>query len=148
MTMRTMMSTRAQTTTPDPPVEDTRFDTWPDLQFWYGLSFTELWHMPRALRKKYEIALPRLKAEKQAQEIDAATFPHMKPEAQRSMINRLEIRLGRFEHSERPRDDREMSARAGAAKIGIQFVDADGNPVEAPASEPAEEPTIIELSKS
>lgn len=130
------MTMPAQTTPKSPDAAEVnleRFQIWPDLQFWYGLTFTELWEMPHGLRHLYEFNLPRLKAERQAAALDASAYPHIGKDAQRSMVRRLELQMGHVPGSEsdleQVTDEADAVRRAKAAQIGMQFVDSKGNPV-------------------
>lgn len=142
-----MTTTAPATTTSDPlPDEDTpsveeRFGVWPDLSFHYGLSFRELWDMPRALRELYVFNLPRLKAEQQQLIADASAYPHMDRNGQRAFVRRIDIQTRRFFQEqeeaarETPKDEGEMAERQRMAQIGFQLVDKDGNPADPPAGE-------------
>lgn len=90
--------------------------------------------MPTALRRVYEKALPRLKAEQLSMMVDAAAFPKMKESAQKRLIERIERDLKAGLPIERTLKATptpgEASKQAAEIGIGMTFVDADGNPVE------------------
>lgn len=108
--------------------EDGRYRHWPDLAFWYGLTWAELRRMPRGVRRTYERELPRLRAEAQAERIDAASFPHMKKEDQRRVVRRIE-RATRQVERETATDltPEQLEAMAAGTGIGIKLVGKDDN---------------------
>lgn len=121
------------TRTSSEPLGDIRVRHWPDLSFWYHLSFVDLAAMPNGVREVYEKALPRLKAEQQSMMIDAAAFPNMKESAQKSLIRRVEkdMKSGLPRPPvPKPLPPQEVSKQAEGLGIGMTFVDAEGEPVE------------------
>ena len=125
------MTTR--TTSSDVVVgDDSRVRYWPDLTFWYGISPAELALLPNNIRKVYEKALPRVKAEQQAMMLDAASFPKMKESSQKRLINRLDKDLKAGLPKEKTAVPVTSPEDLRKANIGIDmvFVDKDGNPVE------------------
>ena len=84
-------------------VAEQRTSVFPQLSYHYGLSFTELAHMPQWAVELYVKELPRLLAEQHQAAIEAATFPNMKKNDQRSIIRRLTrmINRGRAEQAQK-----------------------------------------------
>lgn len=126
------MTTRASS---EPVGDDSRVRHWPDLLFWYpGLSHETLERMPAALRRVYEDALPRLKAEQLSMMVDASAFPKMKEEAQKHLVRRIEKDLKKGLPRERvpdaPPAPADATKQAVELGIGMTFVDSDGEPVE------------------
>lgn len=96
---------------------------WPQLSYYYGLSFTELAHMPRWLRRAYVRELPRLRARERLAEIETTLMPHMSHEDQRSIMNRLNRAADLPKPPvSRPKTQEEMIAAAAGAGIGVELV--------------------------
>lgn len=125
-----MSSTRSQTTEAGSAENDGqgegRFRLWPDLSYRYGFSFDQIRFMPNAVRKVYEDALPRLKAEDMAAAIDAAAFVHMRGDAQRRLLRRLNRDLKRGLPPVRHRGAKFQQAMA-ASGIGVKLVPVKGD---------------------
>lgn len=114
---------------------------WPDLSYYFGFSYQELADMPRGIIDFYVGELPRLRAETLAMQIDAATYPRLKKEAQKRIARRLErdlkgglvAEIRRIVAStEEPDEDlsgEDHAKHATAAGIGITLVDAEGRVV-------------------
>lgn len=68
-------------------------ELFPDLSFWYGLSFFELVRTPNWVLRLYAQALSRLKADYEIVHNRAASFAHMKKSAQREVMSNLNRRV-------------------------------------------------------
>lgn len=60
------------------------------MSFWYGLGFDDISNMPFAAIEAYLQRLPARQAELRLMVADAASIPHMKPEARRSVMRAWE----------------------------------------------------------
>jgi len=94
---------------------------WPALSYHYGLSFEDITRMPRWARRLYAEALPRLRAEDLQLSIEAASYPHMKPAAQRKIQRSLERAL-KDSSKEQLTDDTDFQSRMDDAGIGLEEV--------------------------
>jgi hypothetical protein len=90
--------------------------------------------MPAALRRVYENALPRLKAEQLSMMVDASSYPKMKTDAQKRFISQLnkDLKSGRPARRapEPPPAPADATKQAAELGIGMTFVDGEGEPVE------------------
>ena len=97
------------------------FEAWPQLTYHYGLSPQELVRIPHWLLEIYVDALPDLLMQDQARAVEAASFPHMDKNAQRSVQERIRRS---FRKVEDPRPVQALSAEdemASFARMGIGF---------------------------
>lgn len=113
---------------------DPRFLDYPVLSFWYGLSYAELAEMPRWLKTIYYSELPSLLAQRQLMNIEAAAVPHMEQGPRERLLADLArtIEAGMPE-TKAPAVELTQAAyqmKMANAGIPVQFVDADGNPIE------------------
>lgn len=101
----------------------------PALTYHYGLSFGELVSMPRPFLELYVKQLPKILAESQLRNIEAATFPHAKQDAQKKLMRQLNREASRGQkHSTNPtaKSPILMRQQLGGIGIGVRFVDAEG----------------------
>lgn len=112
---------------------------WPDLQFHFGLSYTELRAMPNGIRRIYEEALPRLLADTQARGIDVVSFPHMKPDGQRKILRRIERaqKQGQREKVEVITDGKQFTDAVLTHGIAITAVNSKGEVIENVGARPS-----------
>lgn len=110
-------------------------EQFPALTYHYGLTFSELVAMPRVIIELYIRKLPILQAEEQLERIEAATFPHAKPDAQKKVIRQLNRTVQRGRPKPKTaavsKSPVVMQQQLAAVGIGVKFVSAGG----APASE-------------
>jgi hypothetical protein len=75
------------TTRPDPDVE-----IWPRLSRFYGLSFAELYSMPRMFLRMYAEAYPILVAEEHLHALQVVSYPYMDENDQKELFAELRDR--------------------------------------------------------
>jgi hypothetical protein len=102
--------------------EHHRFETYPDLTRFYGLTPEQIAEMPRPLRLVYERAMKRIVATEQARMLDVITFPHQKQQARQKFARQLERKIngGRTSNQQVPTSGKEM--KQTAAGIGIKVM--------------------------
>jgi hypothetical protein len=94
----------------------------PDLSFWYGLSFADLCEMPNWALSLYAHSLNRLTAQQESMYARAALLPQLK-KAGASRYTRQLARRQKDGLKERPRGKMSLDQIAGAAAAsGIGFV--------------------------
>lgn len=104
---------------------------YPALSFHYGLSFTELARMPRAIMRIYIDALPELIATQQLRFIEAISYPHLSEDSDRdAIVRRLRRHIGEGDPAvPTPQTMDEAKNMAMAAGISFTVVDKDGQEV-------------------
>jgi hypothetical protein len=119
--------------------------SYPELSFEYGLSFFELARMPRNILDIYIEELPRLRARRQSEAIEAASYTALKERPRQNIAERLNEAMGVRSPADvlaermgqgRTATPEEAQATYSAMGFGITFVDAEGQPV-APKEEVA-----------
>ncbi len=79
-------------TTTSPSKTSDRLAFFPRLTRFYGMSFTELSALPRAILKLYLDAMPALEAEEQLSAIQASSFAYSE-QADQKRLHRILIRM-------------------------------------------------------
>lgn len=104
---------------------------YPALTFYYGLSFTQLAQMPRAIMRIYIDALPGLIATEQLRAIEAASYPHLSEDSDRdAIVRRLKRHVGDGESTvPTPATMDEAKNLAMAAGIAFTVVNDTGEEV-------------------
>src|SRR6478609_6565734 len=82
--------TRGRVATKPDPEALSRFQNYPTLTFWYGLSYVDLAAMPGWLRDLYYEQLPGLIAQRQLLGIEVSSFPYMEDSDRSSAVRKLQ----------------------------------------------------------